>query len=142
MKALLTVLLLAAPAAQAEIYRCDTPQGPVFADKPCGEQAEVVTVDEGSSGISMGPPEEVRDYLDEQREERATEREERMQAQAARPVAPVSVPAYEYESDGYPVYWPNSGYPNRPRPPRPSPEPPIVDQPGPGNGGSLVRPRR
>ena len=141
MKALLTVLLLAAPAVQAEIYRCDGPQGLVYSDKPCGEQAEVVTVDESSSGISMGPPEEVRDYLASQREERATEREEKQRAQAARPAAPVTVPVYE--SAGYPVYWPNAGYPNRPgRPPRPRPEPPIVDQPGPGNGGSLVRPRR
>lgn len=143
MKALLTVLLLAAPAVQAEIYRCDGPQGPVYADKPCSEQAEVVTVDEASSGISMGPSEEVRDYLASQREERASEREERQRMQAARPAAPVTVPVYE--SEGYPVYWPNAGYPNRPirpRPPRPGPEPPIVDGPGPGNGGSLVRPRR
>ena len=132
------LLLLAVATAEAQIYRCETAQGPVFTDSPCGAQAEVVTLADESSGISLGPSEEVRDYLDSQRAERAAEREERQRmppAQAAAPVGPV-----ENRSYGYPVYWPRNHRPNRPNRPRPerpiAPPPPDIP-----DSGSVLRPR-
>lgn len=67
--------LLAAPAlASAQIYRCDTPRGPVFSDERCGEEASLVTVTDESAGLGGGPPEEVREYLARKRQERAEQR--------------------------------------------------------------------
>lgn len=42
----LLIFALWAPAASADIYRCDGPDGPLFRDSPChgGQQPETVTV--------------------------------------------------------------------------------------------------
>jgi hypothetical protein len=141
MNRLIILLLLAAPLAQAEIYRCDSPDGPVFSDKPCGDQAEIITVQDSSAGINTGPSEETRAYLAQKRDERA---QARKQASLNRPPAP-SAPARAVEPYGqqvYPGYWGGDLYPNRPgRPPRPDhpdllPEPPRL----PDGGDGVLRP--
>jgi hypothetical protein len=135
MNRLLFLLLLAAPLAQAQIYRCDGDQGPVYSDKPCGEQAEVVTVQDSSSGISPGPSDDVKDYLASKREERANDRAQQ-QAAPNNPAQPPLV-VTEGQNYGYPVYWPGNGN----RPVRPKPQPPIQPPPDLEPGGSVLRPR-
>lgn len=54
----LTILLVMFfPLAAAEIYRCTGENGqPVFSERPCGEEAEIVVVDPvGSSGLQADP---------------------------------------------------------------------------------------
>lgn len=128
MKILFIALILAVPAAEAQIYRCETPDGTVFADEPCGEGAKVVTIEEDSSGITAGPPEEVRGYLVRKREERADEQEARQRAQAAQPPGPVYVPVPVEQPVIYPGYWWR-----HPRPHPPRPEPPPEPPPDPGS---------
>lgn len=54
-------LLMALPlAADAEVFRCTTDTGTSFADQPCGENAEVVTIRDNRIGGNFGdnlPPE-------------------------------------------------------------------------------------
>lgn len=138
MRLLFAMLILAAPAVEAEIYRCETPQGLVFADRPCGEQAEEVIIDDNTSGVSPGPSEEVRDYLADKREQRSNERAERQQAQASRPPATVVIPPQQ--DYGYPVYWPYRGH-QRPPMHRPGGDRPLRPAPHPAPGGSVLRPR-
>lgn len=130
------LLVLIAPLAQAQIYKCEGAEGPVYSDRPCSDQAEIVTVRDSSSGIAPGPSDEAKQYLADKRDQRASDRAQRASAPASnQPQAPVVVS--DGQDYGYPVYWP--AYGNRPnRPPRPKPEPPIV-QPDPG--GSVIRPR-
>lgn len=132
-KALIIALTLAAPAAQGEIYRCESEQGTVFSDRPCGDEAVVVAIEDESAGIAPGPPEEVRDYLAQKREERARERAE--QRQAAREAASRQPPpVVTVERPAYPAWWGPSPYPPmRPRPPhnRPRPQPPVMPLPEP-----------
>lgn len=125
---------LLASAVQAQIYRCDTSEGVEFSDEPCGKSAEVVQLEENTSGISGGPPEAVRKDLAEKKAQRAQDREERREAAAlaerTRPAPPVQVlveqPVF------YPGYWWRPNRPGRPphsRPPpdRPQPRPPSND---------------
>ncbi len=137
MRTLIIALLFTAPAVQAQIYHCDTPQGRVYADAPCGEEARVIELAAQSSGISMGPPQAVRDDLAKKREQRAVERQARREAQANRPeVAPQPVAVAE-PPVSYPVVWPRRHRPHRPRPPdRPSRPPPET-----GSSGNVLRPR-
>lgn len=145
MKRLSLLLLLAAGAAHAEIYRCETEQGPVFSDRPCAADAQTVTVQDSSAGISDGPSDEERAYLAQKRDERAAERAQRQQeaVQSSPAPQPYTIDSYD---EGYPYWW-NRPVPPRPRPPRP--RPPDPDQPDtlpslpdvPGSG-SVLRPGR
>ena len=46
---LFTLITLAiTPAAVAEIYKCDGPDGPIFSDKKCGSDAANVELPESS----------------------------------------------------------------------------------------------
>lgn len=117
-------LLLTPVTVLAQVYRCDTPQGVVFSDERCGEQAEVVEFDQDSSGVTIDPPEQVSDYLVRKREEREEAREAYRESLAASP-PPVIYPAPYPEY--YPVYRrPIFGPPFHPHPPvrPPRPEPP------------------
>ena len=128
---LLIIALIAAPAAAfGQVYRCDTPQGVVFSDERCGEQAEVVEFEEDSSGVTIDPPDEVSDYLAQKREEREEAREAYRDSLAAAPrpvVYPEPEEPYHYYDYGYryPIFYP----PLHPRPPiqRPPdrPRPPM-----------------
>ena len=69
----LTTLVIT-PAAAAEIYRCDGPDGPIYSDKKCGSGAANVEVRE-SSGLS-GVTEQDKINLAEKKLEREQEREQ------------------------------------------------------------------
>ncbi len=126
-----------------EIYRCETETGVVFTDIECagGDQGEVVTLAPETAGITPGPPEEVRQYLAQKREERA-EALRREVEWAARQPPPAPAPVVVEQRIATPYWWGGYGY----RPPRPPirPEPPVAPrlrQP-PGSGGSVLRPSR
>ena len=42
------ITLVITPAAVAEIYKCDGPDGPIFSDKKCGSDAANVELPESS----------------------------------------------------------------------------------------------
>lgn len=133
---------LVAVSAQAQIFRCDTQQGLVFSDTPCSAEAEVVTIENDSSGISGGTSDEVRAQLAQKKEQRAQEREQARKLRASRPPSPVYVPVPVEQTVIYPGVWPwRPGHRPHPRPPRPQPKPertgitPLL----PGSGGSLIR---
>ena len=133
---LLFALVLAASFTEAQIYRCETSQGPVFSDTLCGDQAELITIEDDSSGITPGPSDETREYLAQKREERAEARREKAQAQLFRAQNPLVVP--QQQPVEYPAYWPADRYRHRPiqrpRPDRPSR--PIVN---PGISDNVLR---
>ena len=135
-KVLYFALALVASFTEAQIYRCETSQGPVFSDTLCGDQAELITIEDDSSGITPGPPDETREYLAQKREERAEARKEKTQAQVFRAQNPVVHP--EQQLVEYPAYWPAGRYwhrpIHRPRPARPSR--PIVN---PGISDNVLR---
>jgi len=61
MKIFPILLLALAGTAHAEIYKCTGADGrPQFSDKPCADDAEVVELKEGNSGISIGPESDFR----------------------------------------------------------------------------------
>lgn len=127
-----------------EIFRCETDEGVVFTDLECtGDgESELVTLAPETAGIVPGPPEEVREYLAQKREERA-EAQRKEWEWAARQPAPAPAPVVVERRVGYPYWWGGYGY----RPPRPPlrPEPPIAppmrppQRPG---GGDVLRPIR
>jgi hypothetical protein len=128
-------------ASYAAIYRCETPDGPVFSDQKCDDNAEIVTLGDQSQGLGGGPSEEVRDYLDQKRQERAAQREKAAQlrpAQAQPSVTPSTQPTEN--ADLLP------GYVRPIRPivrPRPRPEQPRSPDSGgekPGDGATVIRP--
>jgi hypothetical protein len=131
-------------ASYAQIYRCETANGPVFSDQKCDDNAEIVTLGDQSQGLGGGPSEDVRDYLDQKRRERAEQREKSAQlrpAQARPATTPSSAPTEN--ADLLPGYV----RPIRPvRPivrPRPRPEQPRPPDNGgekPGDGVSVIRP--
>lgn len=84
-KKILLCLLVLPVTVQGQIYRCDTPAGLVFSDERCGEDASLVIVSDESSGLGGGPPEEVREYLDQKRQERAGLRSEKAQFHPRQP---------------------------------------------------------
>lgn len=131
---IILALLLAAPAAGGEIFRCQTADGLVFSDRPCGDEAVVVTIEEQSAGITPGPPEEVREYLAQKRDEREEERAERRRAAREAAARGAPSPVITVEQPAYPAWWGPSPYPpQRPRPPhnRPRPQPPLLPLPEP-----------
>ena len=72
---LITLLtLVITPAAVAQIYKCDGPDGPVYSDKKCGSEAANVELLE-SSGLS-GVSEQDKADLAEKKLEREQEREQ------------------------------------------------------------------
>lgn len=131
-------------SAQAQIYRCDTATGVEFSEEPCGESAEVVQLEESTSGINGGPPEEVVEELAEKKAQRAEDREKRLEAAARAPrYLPNPSPQVIVQQQGYyPGYlWgPNRPHkPNRPvRPPYQRPPPPRPQPVPPSNGGNMV----
>ena len=68
------VTLVITPAAVAEIYKCDGPDGPIYSDKKCGSDAANVELLE-SSGLS-GVTEQDKTDLAEKKLEREQEREQ------------------------------------------------------------------
>ena len=68
------ITLVITPAAVAEIYKCDGPDGPIYSDKKCGSDAANVEVLE-SSGMS-GVSEQDKADLAEKKQEREQEREQ------------------------------------------------------------------
>ena len=139
MKVLFVMILWAVPMlGAAQIYRCDTPEGVVFSDRECGEEAEVVELTEETAGISVGPSEEVRERLEEQKQERAEARAALAEQRANQP-APAPAPII-IERPGYPAFAPGF-WGNRPpalRPPPPlRPIPPVAPPVRP----DVVRPR-
>jgi hypothetical protein len=140
MRFLITVLAVAPLCAQAQIYRCDTPDGPVFSDEKCGEQARVVTLGDESQGLGGGPSEEVREYLDKKRQERAQERDTSAKLTPRQPAATVVQQAQPVENA---ALLPGYVRPGRPHV-RPRPLPARPGQPDNNdNGGSpaVLKPR-
>jgi hypothetical protein len=68
------ITLVITPAAVAEIYKCDGPDGPIYSDKKCGSDAANVELPE-SSGLS-GVSEQDKADLAEKKQERELEREQ------------------------------------------------------------------
>jgi len=121
-----SILLAISSAAQAEVYKCDGPNGPVYSDYKCGSDATTVELEEtsGISGVS-----------DEVKVELARKKEEREKAEAEPALNPNLNPSYQFntintEPAGY--WYPGSwGLPGNkpphvrpPRPPQPPPEKP------------------
>lgn len=135
------LLAVLTSSVQAQIYRCETSGGIEFSDEPCGKSAEVVQLEESTSGISGGPPEAVKKDLADKKAKRAEERKKRRE-EAARTARyqPAPPPQIIVERPGfYPGYW---WRPNRPgRPPHHRP-PPVRPQPRPptNSGNSVLKP--
>ena len=68
------ITLVVTPAALAQIYKCDGPDGPIYSDKECGSDAANVELPE-SSGLS-GVSEQDKADLSEKKQEREQEREQ------------------------------------------------------------------
>jgi len=139
---LLITLLLTAASAEAQIFRCETPDGLIFSDSPCSAEAEVVNVDNVSAGISGGPSEEVKAELAEKKAQRAEEREQARKLRASQPPQPVYLPAPAGQTVIYPGYWPwRPDYRPHPEPPGPQPKPEPYARPPllPDSDGSLIR---
>ena len=139
-----TVTLLIPLVVSAQIYRCDTPEGPVFSDEMCGTEARLVELEEDSQGLGGGPSEEVREYLDQKRQERAEERESARQVPPLQP-APAT-PSQPVENVALLPGYLRPVRPGRPiaKPrPRPLPEKPPSPGSGADSGGSssTIRPR-
>ena len=94
----LTTLVIT-PAAAAEIYRCDGPDGPIYSDKKCGSGAANVEVRE-SSGLS-GVTEQDKIDLAEKRLEREQEREQARSRNQQGNLVNNQSNAYSTESPGY-----------------------------------------
>jgi len=141
MKKSIGLMLLLPALAQAQIYRCDTPQGPVFSDERCGSEAQVVELREETTGLGGGPSEEVRAYLDQKREERADKRQN-----APPPFAKNQAEPVEVQTQPPVVYGVNRPYPGRrparpierPRPSRPETTPPPEE----AGSASVLRPNK
>jgi len=71
---IILITLVITPAAVAEIYKCDGPDGPIYSDKECGSDAANVELPE-SSGLS-GVSEQDKADLAEKKQEREQEREQ------------------------------------------------------------------
>jgi len=94
------ITLVITPAAVAEIYKCDGPDGPIFSDQKCGSDAANVELLE-SSGLS-GVSEQDKADLAEKKQERELARSQNQQGSVV-----------NSQNDGYttedPGYWGRDG---------------------------------
>jgi len=130
------ITLVITPAAVAEIYKCDGPDGPIYSDRKCGSAATNVELQE-SSGLS-GVNEQDKADLAEKKQEREQEREKaRSQKQQGSAVSNQNN-VYATEDPGY---WVRDGdrlrdrdntntLPGKTRPTTPPTEPRPVTLPG------------
>jgi hypothetical protein len=96
---LITVIMLSiAPAAVAQIYKCDGPDGPVYSDQKCGPEAAIVELLE-SSGLS-GVTEQDKSNLAEKKLERDQAREQARSRNQQGSVVNSQSNAYTTESPG------------------------------------------
>jgi len=96
--------LIITPAAVAQIYKCDGPDGPVYTDRECGPNAKNMVIQD-SSGLS-GVTEEDKSALAEKKLQREDEREkERELAQSRRQQTTVINNQYSTYTSGYPGRW-------------------------------------
>ena len=72
------VTLTITPAAVAEIYKCNGPDGPIYSDRECGQDAENVELPE-TSGLS-GVSEQDKSDLAERKLEREQTRSQNQQS--------------------------------------------------------------
>ena len=93
------ITLVITPAAVAEIYKCDGPDGPIFSDKKCGSDAANVEVLE-SSGLS-GVTEQDKAALAEKKLEREQEREQARSRNQQGSVVNNQNDVYTTEDPGY-----------------------------------------
>jgi hypothetical protein len=146
------MIALLAPHDQvvAQIYRCETELGVVFSDTECGDDAELVELEDDSRGIMMGPPEDVRTELRATREQwakdLAAQREALARAQPPPPViieGEVAAPVWGWRAPGY-LRPPGHGPGYRPGPPhQPQPLPPVAPPIRPPQGPpNVMRPPR
>lgn len=130
-KTLISVTMMAiSPAALAEVYKCDGPNGPIYTDRKCGPDATSVEFTE-SSGISG--------VSDEVKAELARKKAEREKADTELELNPNANTTYQFntintEPAGYWLpgsFWrPGNRPPQRPKPPqRPPQKPPEVTDP-------------
>ena len=132
---LITLVALAAlaitPAAVAQIYKCDGPDGPIYSDRKCGSDAANVELQE-SSGLS-GVSEQDKADLAEKKLEREQARSQNQQGSVVNSQNNV----YPTEDPGY---WARDGYrlrnldkakipPGRTRPTTPTTQPRPVTLP-------------
>jgi len=92
------VALVITPAAVAEIYKCDGPDGPVYSDRECGPNAANVELLE-SSGLS-GVTEQDKNTLAEKKLEREQGREQARSRNQQGSVVNNQSNAYTTESPG------------------------------------------
>ena len=143
----LLIILAFVSTAEAQIYRCETPAGTVFSDTRCSSQAELMTVEDLSSGIEGGPSEAVVAELDKKRAQREEDRQEARKLRATQASQqPLYVPAPVEQTVVYPGLWPwRPGPRPHPRPPhaRPKPAQPSLPPDLPVSGGGTIQfPRR
>jgi hypothetical protein len=63
-KPLLFLLIFLPLSLQAQVYRCDGPDGPVFSQIPCAENAEVVAIyDPAAKSADASEPDPMRDEV-------------------------------------------------------------------------------
>ena len=119
------------PAAVAQIYKCDGPDGPIYSDRKCGSDAANVELQE-SSGLS-GVSEQDKADLAEKKLEREQARSQNQQGSVVNSQNNV----YPTEDPGY---WARDGYrlrnldkakilPGRTRPTTPTTQPRPVTLP-------------
>ena len=113
--ALPTLIMLAiSPLATAQIYKCDSPDGPIYTDRKCGPDATSVEVAD-TSGLS-GVTDETKAELAARKAEREQAREERRQRGNNETVINNQYTTVNTEPAGRWLY---------PRPWRPKPERPV-----------------
>ncbi len=95
------VALVITPAAVAQIYKCDGPNGPIYSDKECGPDAANVEVLE-SSGLS-GVTEQDINALAEKKLEREQAREQAQSRNQQGTVVNNQNNVYTTEDPGYGV---------------------------------------
>ena len=130
--ALPTLIMLAiSPLATAQIYKCDSPDGPIYTDRKCGPDATSVEVAD-TSGLS-GVTDETKAELAARKAEREQAREERRQRGNNETVINNQYTTVNTQPYGgwLNPYW-------RPRPEKPKP-PVVKPKPLPS---TLGRPRR
>ena len=123
--------------ANAEIYKCNGPDGPVFSDTKCGPEAKSVEIETTSAGLG-GVYDDAIAQVAKDRKQRAAEREAARKQKADTPVILNEYNTYNTQPDAYwlnrpyirPGYRPGNRPGQRPKPkPLPAPAPPSVMKP-------------